>query len=259
MGNLERLRDLPRGLAALVLLPLNLVFWSAAALLYAFLGATPRAASRPYRNFSRVCLIVGGTDVERHGIEHLQAGQAYVIVSNHESNWDPPTIVASLSELVIRFVVKRQLLSVPVFGAALRRTGNIAVERTRSGADVKRIKEVMSQRDPDVSILFFAEGNRARDGSYRPFKMGAFATALDFKLPILPIAVAGTYAIWRPETIWVRRGSVVLEIGEPIPVEGLGSDDRMALRDRTHEAVAELRRRARARLRARGIDPGGVD
>ena len=79
------------------------------------------------------------------------------------------------------------------------------------------------------------------------FKMGAFATALDFKLPILPIAVAGTYRVWRPGTIWVRSAPVVLEGGESISVEGLGSEDRARLRDRTHAAVAERRTRARAR------------
>ncbi|MEX2206924.1 MAG: lysophospholipid acyltransferase family protein [Myxococcota bacterium] len=259
MGRIESWRDLPRGLLALAVLPLGVVFWSALAFLHALLGATPHAAHRYYRGFARTCLVVGGTDVERNGLEKLVPGQAYVVVSNHESNWDPPTIIASLPDLVIRFVLKTELLAVPVFGPALRRTGNIAVERTRTGADVKRIQEGMSERSRDVSILFFAEGNRSRDGSYRPFKMGAFATALDFKLPILPIAVAGTFRIWRPETIWVRKGPVVLEIGEAIPVEGLGSEDRGALRDRTHAAVAELRARARARLRARGVEPGGID
>jgi 1-acyl-sn-glycerol-3-phosphate acyltransferase len=259
MGRPESVRDLPRALLALVLLPIGVVFWSALAFAHALLGATPRSAHRYYRGFARTCLFVGGTRVERFGLEHIVPGQSYVVVSNHESNWDPPTIIASLPDLVIRFVLKTELLKIPVFGPALRRTGNIAVDRARTSADVKRIQEGMSERNRDVSILFFAEGNRSRDGSYRPFKMGAFATALDFKLPILPIAVAGTFRIWRPETVWVRSGPVVLEIGEPIPVEGLGGEDRSALRDRTHAAVASLRARARARLRARGVEPGGSD
>jgi 1-acyl-sn-glycerol-3-phosphate acyltransferase len=259
MGMFERMRRWLRAGAALVLLPANIIGWSAVVLVYGLFGATPRTAHRCYRNFGRTCLWIGGTRVERHGVAHLVPGQAYVVVSNHESNWDPPTILASLPELVIRFVLKTQLLKVPVLGAALRKTGNIAVERTRSGGDVKRLQSGMSERDPEVSILFFAEGNRSRDGSYGAFKMGAFATALDVKLPILPIAVAGTYRIWRPGTVWVQSGPVVLEIGEPIAVEGLDADDRTALRDRTHAAVAELRRRARARLRAQGVDPGGVD
>ena len=259
MGMFSRLRLWPRGLLALVALPLNLLFWSALAVVHASFGATPRAAHRCYRGFGRSCLLIAGTRVERRGLENLKAGQAYVVVSNHESNWDPPTILASLPDLVIRFVLKTELLRVPVFGSALRRTGNIAVARTRTAADVKRIQEGMSDRNPDVSILFFAEGNRSRDGSYRAFKMGAFATALDFKLPILPIAVAGTFDIWRPGSLLVRSGPIVLEIGEPIPVDGLSSEDRSALRDRTHAAVAELRSRARARLRARGVEPGGID
>jgi 1-acyl-sn-glycerol-3-phosphate acyltransferase len=226
---------------------------------YALFGATPRAAHRCYASFGRNCLWVAGTPVERRGLEFVKPGQAYVVVSNHESNWDPPTILASLPDLVIRFVLKSQLLRVPVLGTALRRTGNIAVERTRTSADVKRIQAGMSDRDRDVSILFFAEGNRSRDGSYRPFKMGAFATALDFKLPILPIAVAGTFDIWRPGSLLVRSFPIVMEIGEPIAVDGLSSEDRGALRERTHAVIGELRTRARARLRARGVEPSGSD
>jgi 1-acyl-sn-glycerol-3-phosphate acyltransferase len=258
MGSLERVGRGLRGVTAIVLLPLGMMFWSALALAHALLGASPRAAHRYYRGFGRTCLAIGGTSVECHGLDHIAPGEAYLVVSNHESNWDPPTILAWLP-LVVRFVLKTQLLKVPIFGQALRRTGNIAVERTRTGADVKRLQTGMSVRDPDVSILFFAEGNRTRDGSYGAFKMGAFATALDFKLPILPIAVAGTYRVWRPGTFWVRSAPVVLEIGEPISVEGLGSEERARLRDRTHAAVGELRARARARLRARGVDPGGID
>jgi len=258
MGLLERLRGAVQGVATLVFLPPALAVWSAGALIHALLGATPRQAHRYYKGFARTCLAFAGTRVELHGLENLVPGQAYVVVSNHESNWDPPTIIASLP-LVIRFVLKTQLLKVPIFGPALRRTGNIAVDRARTGADVKRLQEGMSARDPDVSILFFAEGNRSRNGAYGAFKMGAFGTALEQKLPILPIAVAGTFKVWPTGGFWVRNLPVALEVGEPIPVEGLTGEDRTQLRDRTHAAVGELRRRARARLRARGIDPGGID
>ena len=259
MGLLDRLRAGAHGVAALTLLPLAVVFWSAGALVQVLLGGTPRQTHRHYLGFAKTCLLFGGTKVELHGLENLKRGQAYVVVSNHESNWDPPTIIASLPDLVIRFVLKTQLLKVPVFGQALQRTGNIAVDRARTGADVKRLQEGMSARDPEVSILFFAEGNRSRNGAYGAFKMGAFVTALEQKLPILPIAVAGTIRVWPTGGIWVRNLPVALEVGEPIPVEGLSGDDRTQLRDRTHAAVGELRRRARARLRARGMDPGGTD
>jgi 1-acyl-sn-glycerol-3-phosphate acyltransferase len=218
MGSPGPFERFVRGIGAIALLPFALVLWSAGALVHALLGGDPRATHRYYRGFARTCIRVAGTQLEVRGLEHLQRDQAYVVVSNHESNWDPPVILSGLPDLVIRFVLKTQLLKVPVFGPALRRTGNIAVERRQGGADVRRVQEGMSERARDVSILFFAEGNRARDGSYRPFKMGAFATALDFKLPILPIAVAGTFRIWPPGRIWLLPAPVVLEIGEPIGV-----------------------------------------
>jgi len=248
-----------RGAASLVLLPLALLFWSTLALVHALLGASPRQAHRYYVGFARTCMLVAGTRIDVQGREHIQHGQAYVVVSNHESNWDPLVIISALPELVIRFVLKAQLLKVPVFGGALRNTGNIAVDRRQGSADVRRVQEGMSERPPDVTILFFAEGTRARDGAYRAFKMGAFATALDFKLPILPVAVAGTFPIWPPGRVWLRPAPVVLEVGAPIGVEGYDAGDRNALRDETHRVVAELRKRARERLRARGVDPGGTD
>ncbi|HTO54062.1 MAG TPA: lysophospholipid acyltransferase family protein [Myxococcota bacterium] len=259
MGRPGPIERFARGVGAIILLPVALVLWSAAALGHALLGATPRQAHRYYVGFARTCVNVAGTRIELRGREHIRAGQAYVVVSNHESNWDPPVILSSLPELVIRFVLKTQLLGIPVFGPALRRTGNIAVERKQGSSDVRRVQSGMSERPPDVSILFFAEGNRARDGSYRAFKMGAFATALDFKVPILPIAVAGTFPIWPPGRIWLAPAPVVLEIGEPIPVEGLDAGDRVRLRDETHRVIGELRARARARLREQGVDPGGLD
>jgi 1-acyl-sn-glycerol-3-phosphate acyltransferase len=259
MGRPGPIERFARGVGAIILLPVALVLWSAGALIHALLGATPRQAHRYYVGFARTCVNVAGTRIELRGREHIRPGQAYVVVSNHESNWDPPVILSSLPELVIRFVLKTQLLSIPVFGPALRRTGNIAVDRKQGSSDVRRVQSGMSERPPDVSILFFAEGNRARDGSYRAFKMGAFATALDFKVPILPIAVAGTFPIWPPGRIWLAPAPVVLEIGEPIPVEGLDAGDRARLRDDTHRVIGALRARARARLREQGVDPGGLD
>ena len=107
--------------------------------------------------------------------------------------------------------------------------------------------------------MFFAEGTRSQDGALHPFKKGAFATAIGFGLPVLPVAIAGTRPIWPKGKLRVRRGTVAIEVGEPIPIEGLTIDDRAGLRDRTHAVVAELRTVARQRLRDWGFDPGGID
>jgi len=240
-------------------IPAALAFHSSAAILRALRGATAARVHRSYVGFARICVRVGGTELMLRGADRIAAGQSYVVVVNHESAWDPMCVVTALPDLLLRFVAKGQLMRIPIFGSALALTGNVRVERTQTAGDVSRIREGMDRRDPAVSLLFFAEGTRSRDGSFRPFRMGAFATALTSGLPVLPIAVAGTYAIWPKGRLRIARRPVAIEVGEPISVTGLTFEDRGALRDRAHAAMGELRAAARQRLRASGNEPGGID
>ena len=242
-----------------VLLSTAVATYSAAVALLVLLGVSNPKLHRLYLSFARVCLRVAGTRLEVHGSDRIRPGQAYVIASNHTSSWDIPCIVAGLPELIVRFVVKNELMKIPVFGQALRLSGNVKVIRSRTTDDIKRIQEQMDRRDPTVSLLFFAEGTRTPDGALRPFKMGAFATALGYELPVLPIALAGPFVMWPKGKLRVYPVSVAIEVGEPIPVEGVGLADRSTLRDQAHAAVTQLRARARQRLRDQGCDPGGVD
>ncbi len=248
-----------RTLVCLIVLPASVVVYGLRMMFLAFRGAPRTRIDRIYNSFAGFCVRVAGTKVETHGFENIEPGRAYVIVTNHESSWDPIALMAVLKQLSVRFIVKKALIQIPIFGDALRATGNVTVVRTNTLGDVQRIQEGMQERNPDVSILFYAEGTRARDGSLRPFKKGAFATAICEGLPILPIATAGTYPIWTPEAIRIRKGTVVIEVGEPISVEDLPLEARDKLREQTENAVRQLRARARRRLRALGLDPGGVD
>ena len=242
----------------LVMIP-GVAVIAAGTVISALRGRSPRELHRYYLAASRLGHWAAGTRVIVRGLENIEPGQAYVIAANHESNWDPFTILAGLPALVIRFVVKKPLMRIPIFGQALALSGNVTVDRSRSGADVRRIEDTMSARAPEVSLLFFAEGTRARDGAYRAFKKGAFATALRYQLPILPVAVAGTRAVWPPNSPLFRSGPVVVQVGAPIPVEGLTHSARNTLLEQAHEAVGKLRAEARAQVRALGSDPTGVD
>jgi len=259
VGRPDSIATALRTAVVFTIVPAALIGLSAAAIVMALCGASSDRVNRCYLAIARIALRVSGTTLEVRGAEHAAANPAYVVVANHESNWDPFSIIAGVPDVVLRFVVKRELISIPVFGHALRLTGNITVNRSSNTSDVKQIVDTMSTRDPRVSMLFFAEGTRSRDGSYQAFKMGAFATAIEAALPILPIGISGARRILLPHSIWLRTGRVVVEIGAPITVAGLSLADRASLRDQTHEAVGKLRGQARDRLRALGQEPGGID
>jgi 1-acyl-sn-glycerol-3-phosphate acyltransferase len=248
-----------RTAVGLLVLPAALILTSAAAFALGLLGASTATVHRCYVGFARLCLRVAQTKLTVHGSDNIKPDQAYVVVANHTSSWDPPCLVAGLPHVFLRFVVKKELMRIPIFGQALQKTGNVKVVRTRTADDVARIREMMGHRAPEISMIFFAEGTRSRDGALHAFKMGAFATAIAFGLPILPIGLAGPFAVWPKGTVRLRRTPVAMEIGEPISCDELNLDDRAALRDRTHAAVSALRAQARQRLRDEGYDPGGPD
>lgn len=248
-----------RTLVWLVAAPSVLIFCSACAALLGLLGAGRHSIDRWYRGLARACLWLSGANLSVEGAENIVPDQAYVIVPNHESNLDPLAVLVATRPASVRFVVKRQLMAIPVFGHALRWTGNVRVDRSNTARDLERIREGMESRGIEVSLLFYAEGNRSRRGALQNFKRGAFATAINHSLPVLPIGHAGTFSIWRPESAIMRKGHVHVAIGEPIPTDSLKLADRSELSERTREAVRALRTRARERVRERGWDPGGVD
>jgi 1-acyl-sn-glycerol-3-phosphate acyltransferase len=259
MGVSSRLDVACRTALALLILPVTAIAMSACALYRVMRGAPRSKVDSVYWTFAKVVLRVVGARLEVHGLEHARPGQGYVVVPNHESNLDPLALLAALDGTPVRFVVKKEISDIPIFGWAVVQTGSVRVERTGSQGDVDRIREKMSARPRDTSMLFYAEGSRSRDGGLHPFKKGAFVTAIAYQLPILPIGHAGCRRIWPPLTLRLRSGPVVVEVGPPIAAEHLGYEDRDDLRDRTFGAVRELRTRARERVRELGTEPGGID
>jgi 1-acyl-sn-glycerol-3-phosphate acyltransferase len=259
MARWPRLDAAFRTTLGVLILPAALIAVSAWALLRVLLRSPRPVIDGLYWKFARLGVWVGRTKLEVHGLENIRPGQGYVLVPNHESNWDPVAIVAGLNGVPVRFIAKRQIADIPIFGWAVIQTGSVRVERTGTQADVDRIRQKMVATSREVSMIFYAEGTRSRDGALHAFKKGAFVTAIAYGLPVLPLGHAGCYRIWPPLTFGLRTGPVVIEVGRPITVEHLTYDDRDKLRDQTFDAVQELRARARKRVRELDVDPGGID
>jgi 1-acyl-sn-glycerol-3-phosphate acyltransferase len=185
--------------------------------------------------------VVGAAGVREDvaGLENLPSGTC-VLVCNHQSNFDAPFVFLRLPKH-IRFVAKKELYRIPIFGAALKAMGNIRVERTGSDGDRKRIEAAIEQVRTRTSILFFAEGTRSTDGKLRQFKKGAAVLAIDAQVPLVPVALAGAHEITPKGGLWVHSGRpLVLRVGKPIPTAGLAREDRDTLTRQAHDAVAAL-------------------
>ena len=182
-----------------------------------------------------------GARVTARGLENLDRSRSYVFMSNHESNADIIAIAYALQDFQLRWVAKKELLRVPVFGAALRALGSVVIDRTDREAAIEVYREARARMESGVSVMVFPEGTRGPGDALLPFKKGGFVLALETGMPIVPIGVLGTRAVM-PRNGWtIDAGEVEVRIGRPIETAGRTLDDRNRLIEEVRVAIETLR------------------
>lgn len=174
-------------------------------------------------------------DIE--GLETLDTRRSYVVVSNHLSQFDIPVLYGWLP-LDLKWVMKKELRQVPVIGVACAAMGHIFLDRRNSEESFRVLQEVKSNLNSDISILFFPEGTRSRNGEMQPFKIGAFMMAKDLDIAVLPITVQDTNTILPPDGIDLRPGHARMIIHPPIEVDVVRALSAGELRDRARAVIA---------------------
>jgi 1-acyl-sn-glycerol-3-phosphate acyltransferase len=210
------------GLLALAAVPAILLL-PGAGLRWRFAGALARS-----------CMRLCGIRLQVDGLEHAQR-QAGVFVANHASYVDAIVLAAALPGPVT-FVAKQELAAHPLAGPLLRRLGTAFVERfdARQGVDdVRRL----AGRDATHPLFFFAEGTFTRQAGLRSFRLGAFQIAVQNKLTVTPVALAGTRDILRDHSWLPRRGTVRVTVCAPVSATGEGWQAALRLRDDTRRKI----------------------
>lgn len=187
------------------------------------------------RFWSRLIIRTSGIRLKFEGMENIAGLDGYIVVSNHQSALDIFALMGYLPQRT-RFVAKKELLKIPVFGYALRRAGHIVIDRDQGGKEVRKAARLSKSR---FAIVFFAEGTRFSDGQVHPFSEGAAWLAALTHLPCIPVAISGSAAAFPRGAFAVRPGrTITLRLGAPVPTAHLRGADRAAL---THELETRVR------------------
>lgn len=217
--------------------------WATCRLVFAWIRRAPAGPGSIYetipREWARDLLRSAGIDVRVKGREHLDGVGTCIYCANHTSFVDPGALIEAVPGSV-RFVAKRSLFRVPVFGTALRLTGQIPVDRADRDAAVDSFSEAGRILREGVSAAVFVEGTRSRDGSLQSFKKGAFVLAISLQVPCVPVYIVGARALMPRGGFVPRPGAVEVRIGLPIPTAGLTYEDRDALKRRCWQAMSVL-------------------
>lgn len=173
------------------------------------------------------------------GLDRLAADQPYVYVANHVSFIDIWVLLERLPGSV-RFVYKKELGGIPVFGPAMRASGHIAIDRTNRASAFAAYDVAARDVRGGTSAMIFAEGTRSRDGRLLPFKKGPFVLAIAAQAPVVPIAILGAFESLPKGRIAPRDVPVTVRIGVPMPTAGMDYGDRDALAAECRRVMVEM-------------------
>jgi len=225
------------GLAADAWIAVSTIVLGLMAIMATFLSRSPRPIDVLGVLWSRWIMRACGIDLEVVGLERLRPGQSYVLISNHLSNFDIWCTLGSMP-FTVRFVAKKELLRIPVFGQALQLSDHIVIDRQNPQAAITKINAAAARGPQGIGILFYAEGTRSRDGKIREFKKGGVSLALRSGLPIVPMSVSGTRKFLPRGCAVIRPGGRVrIVLGEPIPTAGVPYEEREQLNQRVRDVV----------------------
>jgi 1-acyl-sn-glycerol-3-phosphate acyltransferase len=185
---------------------------------------------------SSICR-AAGVAVAVEWAEKLDPGRPYIFAANHQSQFDIFVLQGFLG-VDFRWLAKKELFAVPVWGPAMRRAGYIPIDRSRGRKALKSLAEAAEKIGAGTSVIIFPEGTRSRDGRLQEFKAGAMVLALKAGVPIVPVAIRGTHEILPKGRLLMKPGTVQVRVGRPIE-----TDAAMAKHDLARiaqAAVAEL-------------------
>jgi 1-acyl-sn-glycerol-3-phosphate acyltransferase len=163
------------------------------------------------------------------GLERLP-GTPCVVVANHASYIDGLVASAALPP-DFAFIIKKEMVAVPLASTLLRRLGSEFVERFDRHKGASDARRVLRRAADGQSMVFFPEGTFTRSRQIGEFLRGAFATAARAGLPVVAVAIHGTRDALPPGSLRLRR--------RPLKVQILGSLHGPDARQRSRELIAE--------------------
>ncbi len=183
--------------------------------------------------FSRVFLRAAGLPFSVDGLNLLPQVPC-VVVANHASYIDGLVAAAALPP-DFAFVIKKEMVRVPLAGLLLRRLGSQFVERFNRHRGAVDARRVLKTAAGGQSMVFFPEGTFTEIRQVGKFLGGAFTTAARSDMPVVAMAIHGTRAVLPPGGLGVHRMPIRVEILEVLTA----GDARQRSRELIARAVGE--------------------
>ena len=208
-------------------------FWS---VVFSVFPAADNKIHKVATLWAKLLLMICNTKVDVIGKENILFGKPQIFMANHQSDFD---ILISLAHIPVQFrwIAKKELFAIPVFGAAMRSAGYIEIDRSNREKAMQSIDEAALRIRSGKSVMTFPECTRSREGEIKAFKQGAFHLAVKSGVPIIPISIIGSGRIMPKRSLRIKPGQLKMVIGKPIDVQDVTIENRHALIEKVRNEI----------------------
>ncbi len=192
---------------------------------------------------TRWCIYIGwlarwvaGIRVQVRGLEN-KPDKACVVLAKHQSSWETLSLLPYFYPQ--SWVLKQELLKVPIFGWALSRLDPIAINRKSSREALRQvITQGIERLQSHRWVVVFPEGTRVPVGARGRYQQGGALLACRAGVPVVPLAHNAGY-FWPPRSIRMKAGTIRVRIGPPIETVGRTPGEVIADTEAWIEAAME--------------------
>lgn len=188
--------------------------------------------------WAKANLALAGLRIEIQGLERLDPGATYVFMLNHSSFLDILLAFAYIPHN-FRIITKEEIFWMPLMGWALRRSGQIPMNRTNPRKGLESLRHASELLRKRISIVVFPEGTRSLDGAIKDFKATLFILPIRACIPVVPVFIKGTFEALTRGSILLKPVPLKLTFHDPIPAGSFNSDrDRWLFAKKVHEVLS---------------------
>jgi 1-acyl-sn-glycerol-3-phosphate acyltransferase len=175
-----------------------------------------------------------GVRVRTVGLEKVDATRAYIFMSNHVSNIDPPLMLPLIPRRT-SVMAKKELFDIPLLGKTMRLGSLVPVDRKNREAGIAAVRAAADVIRQGINMTIYVEGHRSFDGKLIPFKKGPFYLAVECAVPVVPVTVVGTHYVMPKGRFAIEPGDVTVIFHDAIEPKDFG--DRDALMAKVREVI----------------------
>jgi 1-acyl-sn-glycerol-3-phosphate acyltransferase len=205
----------------------------------AFVHPNSPMTDRAIRRWARAIVNAAGVDLRVEHPERIDPDGKYIFVANHHSYLDIPCLLSAIPQQV-RFMAKASLFNVPIFGWGLRAAGFIPIDRRDRSKALKSFDLAGDRIRKGNSIVIFPEAGRSSERDMKPFQRGAFLLAIRSQLPIVPVAIDGTWDVLPATRITTRPGIVTIRFAPPVDTGTLPVSAKDSLMESTRAQINSM-------------------